>query len=62
MSGERQLFLAYAGDLETRTGGYLYDRRVALELEGRGWQVERVSLPTGFPYPSAAELAATASD
>ena len=58
MSGERQLFLAYPGDLETRTGGYLYDRRVALELEGRGWQVERMSLPIGFPHPSAEELTA----
>ena len=56
MNGEKRLLLAYPGDLETRTGGYLYDRRLALELEGRGWQVERASLPTGFPHPSAAEL------
>ena len=56
MNGEKRLLLAYPGNLETRTGGYLYDRRLALELEGRGWQVGRASLPTGFPHPSAAEL------
>jgi glycosyltransferase involved in cell wall biosynthesis len=59
LSRVRRLVLAYPGDLETRTGGYLYDRRLALELEARGWKVERLSLPAGFPFPSGAELAAT---
>ena len=62
MSGERQLFLAYPGDLETRTGGYLYDRRVALELEGRGWQVERASLPTASPTRAQRSSQRLASD
>jgi glycosyltransferase involved in cell wall biosynthesis len=52
----RRLVLAFPGDLSTRTGGYLYDRRVAAELERRGWSVERLSLPAGFPFPSAADL------
>ena len=56
MSG-RRLALVYPGDLETRTGGYRYDRQLALALEARGWSVLRVALPAGFPLPSLAELA-----
>lgn len=54
---QRRLVLAYPGDLETRTGGYIYDRRLAIELEARGWVVERLSLGDGFPLPSPARLA-----
>ena len=54
---QRRLILAYPGDLETCTGGYIYDRRLALELEARGWAVERLSLGDGFPLPSPARLA-----
>jgi glycosyltransferase involved in cell wall biosynthesis len=54
---QRRLVLAYPGDLETRTGGYIYDRRLAIELEARGWAVERLSLGDGFPLPSPARLA-----
>ena len=61
MSQPQRLVLAYPGDLETRTGGYLYDRRLALELEARGWQVERLSLPASFPFPTGGDLA-TAAD
>ena len=60
MSLQHRLVLAYPGDLEARTGGYLYDRRLALELEARGWQVERLSLPTCFPFPTRGDLAAAA--
>jgi len=55
-----RLALAYPGDLESRTGGFLYDRRLALELETRGWKVERLSLPAGFPFPTARDLVVAA--
>lgn len=57
MSSQRRLVLAYPGDLATRSGGYLYDRRLARELEARGWAVERLSLGDGFPFPSPVQLA-----
>lgn len=44
------------GDPLTRTGGYLYDRRIALGLESRGWQVEHVRLDASFPAPDSAGL------
>lgn len=56
---EMAITLAYPGDLDTRTGGYRYDRRVALELEKLGCLVERVSLPASFPFPNATDLKTT---
>ena len=53
------IVLAYPGDLDTRTGGYRYDRRVACELESLGCSVERISLPASYPFPNVADLKAT---
>ncbi|CDN56244.1 Glycosyltransferase, family 1 [Neorhizobium galegae bv. officinalis bv. officinalis str. HAMBI 1141] len=52
----RDLVLAYPGDLETRTGGYGYDRRVVAALTDLGWNVELISLGDGFPDPNAKQL------
>jgi glycosyltransferase involved in cell wall biosynthesis len=54
------LTFAIPGDLETRTGGYIYDRRLMLELQRLGWSVEHLPLCAGFPFPDASELAAAA--
>ncbi len=45
------------GDPATRTGGYLYDRRIAEGLTNLGWQVRIHALDASFPHPSAAALA-----
>jgi glycosyltransferase involved in cell wall biosynthesis len=48
------------GDWNSRTGGYLYDRRIVDELRARGWRVEVHSPGDGFPFPDAADLARAA--
>lgn len=50
----KKLTFAYPGDLNTLTGGYLYDKRVIEGLRSLGWTVHALSLGEGFPEPSAA--------
>jgi glycosyltransferase involved in cell wall biosynthesis len=50
---------AVPGDLQTPTGGYIYDRRVIELLPEFGWQVRHLELPGDFPTPSKASLTAT---
>lgn len=59
-SRERRLVFAIPGDIDTRSGGYGYDRRMIEELRAIGWTVEHLQLPGGFPEPSESELAETA--
>lgn len=49
------------GDLQTRTGGYEYDRRVADRLRDRGWRVDVVGLDPSFPQPTGQALAQAAA-
>lgn len=60
MTAGKRLVFAIPGDIETRSGGYGYDRRIMAELRALGWQVEHLKLPAGFPVPTEAELAETA--
>ena len=50
------LILLVPGDLETETGGYIYDRRIVDGLARLGWQVEVHSLDSSFPQPTASAL------
>ena len=52
----RRLVFIVPGRLETRTGGYEYDRRIVSGLRALGWRVEVLELAGSFPRPSAADL------
>jgi glycosyltransferase involved in cell wall biosynthesis len=56
----RNAALAIPGDLNTLTGGYLYDRRLLSELRATGRQVTHIALPGSFPAPSAKDKLAAA--
>ncbi|MCO5732484.1 glycosyltransferase family 4 protein [Rhizobium sp. SSA_523] len=51
MRGE--LVFAYPGDLDTKTGGYGYDRQLIAELIALGQPVRTIGLGNGFPNPAA---------
>jgi glycosyltransferase involved in cell wall biosynthesis len=46
--------LVVSGDLNARTGGYIYDRHVVDGLRGRNWSVDVQVLDDSFPRPTAA--------
>lgn len=55
----RDVWFAVPGDLGTRTGGYIYARRLLAALPATGWAPHHIPLPAGFPAPSLADVAAT---
>ena len=52
----QQMYFAIPGDLDARTGGYGYDRRLLVELRKRGLLVEHLKLDASFPFPDASAL------
>ncbi len=54
---QTELFFAIPGNLENRTGGYAYDRRIFQELTALGLHCTVIELDSSFPFPSAAALA-----
>ena len=54
---QRRLHLLVPGDLQTATGGYIYDSRIVAGLRDLDWQVDVHSLAGTFPFPDAADLA-----
>lgn len=49
------------GSIDTRTGGSIYDRRMAEGLRRCGWSIAVVELEGGFPQPTAAAVAGAAA-
>ena len=52
----RPVALVVPGSLDTRTGGYIYDRRLVEGLRQRSRRVDVVEIDGGFPYPTQAAL------
>jgi len=52
----RSLVFVVPGRIETRTGGYEYDRRMIAGLRARGWSVDVRELDGSFPHPTPAAL------
>lgn len=50
--------LAFAGDLDTPTGGYGYDRQLIARLPDHGVTALPLGLGDGFPFPNPARAAA----
>lgn len=44
------------GDLQTGTGGYVYDRRIIAGLRALGWRIAVHTLDASFPHPSVLAL------
>jgi glycosyltransferase involved in cell wall biosynthesis len=52
----RPVVFIVPGRLDTRTGGYAYDRRIVAGLRARGWSVDVRELDGSFPHPSSGAL------
>ncbi len=50
---------AIPGDLDTPTGGYVYDRQVLNRLAAHGVDARVLALPGSYPWPTAQDLEAT---
>ncbi len=48
---------AIPGDIQTHTGGYIYDRRLLSELRAQGREIEHLELGASFPHPTPADTA-----
>jgi glycosyltransferase involved in cell wall biosynthesis len=52
----RSAVLVAPAPLDARTGGYIYNRRIAAGLGDAGWHVEMLALDPSFPHPTAAAI------
>jgi glycosyltransferase involved in cell wall biosynthesis len=51
-----KLDLVVPGELVTRTGGYIYDRRIVEGMSARGWRITVHALDMSFPLPTPCAL------
>ena len=56
MSVDQTLYFLIPGDIDTRTGGYRYDKRIIQGLRELGRDVKLISLDGNFPTPDAHDL------
>ena len=56
---EKRFIFAVPGNLDTPTGGYVYDKRIIDELRQQGWTIDICQLSDRFPNPDEAVLAST---
>lgn len=61
MAGPPACCFLIPGDWNTPTGGYAYDRRLALALREAGWTVDVRAVHGAWPHPDAADLAAASA-
>jgi glycosyltransferase involved in cell wall biosynthesis len=54
----RSIAFVVPGDIQTPTGGYIYDREIIAGLTERGWRIGVHSLDESFPAPTPAALRA----
>jgi glycosyltransferase involved in cell wall biosynthesis len=52
----RSVVLAAPGPLDARTGGYIYNRRIADGLRDAGWRVDMLALDPSFPNPTGGAM------
>ncbi|WP_410218564.1 glycosyltransferase family 4 protein [Paracoccus sp. (in: a-proteobacteria)] len=57
MNACRSATFALPGDIDTLTGGYLYDRRLVEGLRAQGRRIDILSLPNSMPFPGPADMA-----
>ncbi len=61
MLASRTCHFLLPGDWHTPTGGYTYDRRLALALEDAGWTVQPEVLAGAWPWPDNSDLSAASA-
>jgi hypothetical protein len=52
----RAASFAIPGDIDQKTGGYIYEKSLLLALRAAGRSVRHLELPAGFPHPSDPEM------
>jgi glycosyltransferase involved in cell wall biosynthesis len=57
----RPAAFAIPGDIETLTGGYIYERRLLEGLRAQGRDVDHIPLGSSFPDPTPADMADAAA-